>query len=584
MPDPRHVLELVAEALDPQRTAEEVCEPFPELLSEVKARLDQYRSIEAQLEDLFPTSTPGPDTPDRPAHSITRFPQIPGYEIERILGRGGMGVVYRARHLKLERAIALKMLLLGQYASVLELSRFLREARVVAALQHPNIVQIHDVSDFEGLPFYTMELVEGGSLAQKLRGKAMPPNEAAALVATLAQAVHAAHQAGIVHRDLKPGNILLTADGTPKISDFGLARRSEGDAALGEARIGTPGYMSPEQANGTADGFSPGVDVYSLGAMLHELLTGRPPLQRPSAAQTQSRLDSDESGESIRLDAKVPRDLETICLKCLSRSPQRRYATAAALAEDLRRFLRGEPITARRVGPLERGVKWVRRRPSLALALAAALLLAILLGGGVVWEQVQRSQREQAVRADLLELTSLQLRGRWSEAQAVLERAEARLGVGMQDVRMPLVQTRHDLDLVMRLDNIHLGRVTGGNLDYYKEKADRDYQETFESAGLGKLGDPAAEVARRIKDFQSSVRRCWRRSTIGRSARRSCAPSRICSTVGRFRVQCRSTRALQHRLCRAPINGPTARPISITPSWCARRARQRCRRVSTAIR
>src|SRR5262249_38096252 len=283
--------------------------------------------------------------------------------------------------------VALKMLLAGAYAGPEERERFLREAEAVAGLRHANIVQVHGAGDHEGRPYFTMEYLEGGSLAQQLSGTPQPARHAGALLATLAEAVQAAHQGGIVHRDLKPANILLAADGTPKIADFGLARHFDGGPALtlSGTRVGTPSYMAPEQALGKAGTIGPAADIYALGAVLYEMLTGRPRLRGEAAAETERLVIADEPVPPARLNPKVPRDLETICLKCLHKEPQRRYATAAALAEDLQRFQRGEPVAARRAGLLERAGKWGRRHPSLSGMLAASLLLVTALVGGGVW-------------------------------------------------------------------------------------------------------------------------------------------------------------------------------------------------------
>ena len=290
-----------------------------------------------------------------------------------VLGRGGHGIVYRVRHLKLKRLAALKMLLTGEYASTAERARFMREAEAIAALQHPNIVQVYDVGEVDGLPWFTMEFVGGGSLARKQGGVPQPTRDAAAVTESLARAVHAAHLAGIVHRDVKPANVLLTPDGTPKVTDFGLARHFEGrsdgtlaEVTLGPARVGTPGYMAPEQVIGKPGTIGPPADVYGLGATLYELLTGRPPFRAESAAETERQVLTQEPAAPSKLNAKVPRDLETICLKCLRKEPARRYESASALADDLRRFAEGRPIHARPVGRAERSWRWAgatRRRP-----------------------------------------------------------------------------------------------------------------------------------------------------------------------------------------------------------------------------
>src|SRR5262245_9576390 len=427
MADEPRVQQLLDEILDWGRTPEEVCRDCPELLPEVRRRWRQMCLVQAQLETLFPTAGAAPSMPVPQGASL---PRIPGYEVEALLGRGGMGVVYRARHLRLNRPVALKMLLAGAYAEPDLRARFQREAEAVASLRHANIVQVHDVGDHEGRPYFTMEFVEGGSLAQALAGTPQPARQAAALLATLAEAVQVAHQGGILHRDLKPANILLTADGTPKIADFGLARHGDGGPALtlSGARIGTPSYMAPEQALGKASRMGPATDLYALGALLYEMLTGRPPFRGETAAETERQVISEEPVAPSRLNPKVPRDLETICLKCLHKDPERRYASAAGLAEDLHRFQRREPIAARPAGLLERTGKWVRRRPTQSAMLAASLLLAVTLVGVSFWLVAQRARQRDGVEADLKEVAGLQDSARWAEARDALKRADARLG------------------------------------------------------------------------------------------------------------------------------------------------------------
>jgi predicted Ser/Thr protein kinase len=325
--------------------------------------------------------------------------RIPGYEILGELGRGGMGVVYKARQTNLNRIVAVKMVLSAGHASSADRERFLTEAEAVARMQHPQIVQIFETGQIDGLPYFTLEFVDGGSLSGKLDGTPLSAKEAAKLVELLARGMHYAHQQGIVHRDLKPANVLLTKDGTPKITDFGLAKKVEGGSGLTQsgAIMGTPSYMAPEQAEGkTAVG--PAADVYALGAILYECLTGRPPFKAATAMDTLMQVVGDDPVPPTRLAPRTPRDVETICLKCLQKEPDKRYTGADELANDLRRFLDGEPIMARPVGRAERAVKWVRRNPVLA-GMTAAVALALLGGTGIsTYFGIEASQQASNAR------------------------------------------------------------------------------------------------------------------------------------------------------------------------------------------
>jgi WD40 repeat protein len=325
-------------------------------------------------------------------------PAVPGYEFLGLLGKGGMGVVYKARQVALGRVVALKMILAGPHAGPQELARFRAEAEAAARLQHPHVVQIFEVGQGAGEPYFSLEYVEGGSLAQKLAGAPWPARKAVELVQTLARALHAAHERGIVHRDLKPANVLLTADGTPKVTDFGLAKRLDtpADQTRSGAVLGTPTYMAPEQAQGRTREIGPRTDVYALGAILYECLTGRPPFLAETSLDTVLQVIHAEPVPPSRLRPKVPRELETVCLKCLEKDPRRRYDTALDLAEDLRRFLVGEPIKARPVRLWQRGVKWARRRPAVAGLLALCILLAALGVAGVSWQWLRAEERARA--------------------------------------------------------------------------------------------------------------------------------------------------------------------------------------------
>jgi WD40 repeat protein len=336
-------------------------------------------------------------------------PAIPGYEILGELGRGGMGVVYQARQVQLNRPCAIKMILAGTHAAPESVARFLAEAQAIARLQHPNIVQIHHVGEADGLPFFELEYLPGGGLDRQLDGTPWPPGRAALLVEQLARAIVEAHRLGVVHRDLKPANVLLAADGTPKITDFGLAKMLDSESALTRTELvmGSPSYMAPEQAGGQSRQAGPAADIYALGAVLYELLTGRPPFRGATAMETLEQVKGSEPVPPSRLVPKLARDIETICLRCLHKEPTRRYENASALSEDLRRFRAGEPIVARRVGRSERIWKWARRRPAIAalsglIALVAAIGLigmSVLYGQAVVARSIAVAQTTKALEA-----------------------------------------------------------------------------------------------------------------------------------------------------------------------------------------
>ncbi len=394
------------------------------------------------LDDTDHPQPPSGDTtvdsePARPVPPGQLPAQVGPYDILGEIGRGGMGVVYRGRHRTLNRLAAVKVLRDGE-ARAEEHRRFLAEARAVAALSHPNIVRIHEVSESssDAVPFVALEYVEGGNLAQKIAGTPLPPRDAAALVLPLAEAIHHAHQAGILHRDLKPANVLLwvgqafqpdvprrdrleSLTYVPKITDFGLAKRlDETTWTRPGAILGTPAYMAPEQARGQGEVIGPATDVYGLGAILYECLTGRPPFQADTALNTLALVVNEEPVPPRRQQPGVPRDLETICLACLEKAPGRRYRSALDLADDLRRFLAGEPIRARPAGLVERAVKWTRRRPTTAALLGVtALALAALVG---LWAsftlQLDAERRDALAQRD---------EARNQKAIAVVQREEA---------------------------------------------------------------------------------------------------------------------------------------------------------------
>ncbi|MBX3317147.1 MAG: protein kinase [Phycisphaeraceae bacterium] len=502
---------LLEEILGSDLTAEEACREYPELLPEVNERLARARVMERHLETVLPSN----------ANSVRQagsrlpgtLPQLPGYHIEGVVGSGGMGIVYRARHLKLKRHVAIKMLLARGYAGPLELERFKREAESLAAICHPNIVQVFDAGECDGHPYFAMELVEGGSLAEQLDGRPRSSREAAASVSILARAVHAAHAGGIMHRDLKPGNILVAFDGTLKIADFGLARRSDQQdqssaITITGTHLGTPSYMAPEQAVGAATEFCPLVDIYALGAILYELLTGRPPFRGETPAETERQVVSDEPVPPTRLNPSVPRDLQTICLKCLQKDPARRYGSAADLAEDIERFQRGDPIFARPVGIAERAMKWCRQRPTAAAAITFSVVtLAALIAGGVWFQRVENARhtarviRQQsahyAIESELPLLERLVRSRQWAEAAGMLSTAHARI----KDAESPELESRlalaaEEFEVARELDRIRQNFPEPATVGYTFFPARDAYTSAFTRIGVGRDVDPTTAAAR----------------------------------------------------------------------------------------
>src|SRR5262245_40277170 len=309
------------------------------------------------------------------------------YELLEQVGRGGQGVVLRARQKSLNRVVALKVIGLGHWATKAHLKRFRLEAEAAARLEHPGIVPIHEVGERDGSCYFSMKLVEGGQLDVVAKREPMPIRRAVELIAKVARTVHYAHEHGILHRDIKPGNILLDQKGEPHLTDFGLARLVEAEATITRTLevLGTPSYMAPEQATGNNTQLTSATDVYGLGAVLYQLLTGHPPFAGGATYETIKLLLDTEPRPPRLLNPKIDRDLSTICLKCLEKDPKCRYSSALALAEDLDHWLKHEPIQARRTGTFSRGKKWVRRNPTSAL-LAASLIALAAAAGWIVWK------------------------------------------------------------------------------------------------------------------------------------------------------------------------------------------------------
>jgi WD40 repeat protein len=461
--------------------------------------------------------------PVRPAPSAAppEVPAVAGYAVLGVLGRGAMGVVYLARDEQLKRLVALKMVLAGAHAGRHECERFRIEAEAVARLAHPNIVQIYEVGEQDGRPYCSLEYVDGGTLGSRVKDAPLPAAEAARVVETLAGAMHAAHLKGIVHRDLKPGNVLLAggrglplSQCVPKIVDFGLAKLLGEDA--GQTRtgavMGTPSYMAPEQAAGKNREVGPATDIYALGAVLYDLVTGRPPFKAATVMDTLQQVLSLEPAAPRRLNPKVPRDLETICLKCLEKEPGHRYASAGDLADDLRRFLAGEPIKARPLGALGRCVKWAKRRPALAAmtaAACAAAVAALALAGGLWYNAEQRAaavrtlgEAEGKLRevGDRLDTA----RGQVAEQEGLLERKQKEVEETVESGKVAAGRYQYVADMLVApvaWETNDLGRLRE-LLSKYEPRPGREDLRGFEWFYLWRLAhgerrtlaEPAGEI------------------------------------------------------------------------------------------
>jgi serine/threonine protein kinase/tetratricopeptide (TPR) repeat protein len=444
---------------------------------------------------------------------------VAGYEILGELGRGAMGVVYKARQLGLNRLVALKMVLAGAHASEGELARFSVEAEAVAGLQHPNIVQIFEVGRHDDLPYFSLEFVDGGSLAHRLEGKPQPPKEAARLMEALARGMACAHQQGVIHRDLKPANVLLTGDGVPKITDFGLAKRLESDSSQTRTGtlMGTPSYMAPEQAAGRTREVGPLSDQYALGAMLYEMLTGRPPLVGTTIAETLDLVQNKEPLPPSRLQPGVARDLETICLKCLQKEPAKRYDSTEALADDLARFRAGEPIQARPVSRAEQAWRWCKRNPRVAALSGTVLILLVLAGVAVTALVVNRAREREAEarRRDnerkALDETRDLARQRLDQATQTIKTGDHRRALDLLRWSTPLLDSAPDLDdLRTGLQDLR------SQVEVYSEfKRMLDNARFASRFGTRRLKEQARQDCKDLVELDQELRERTRRGSAG---------------------------------------------------------------------
>jgi len=443
-----------------------------------------------------------------PAENLA-VPKISGYEDLLLIGRGGMGKVYRAKHTSLGRTVALKVLAHEPEERIL--ARFAEEARAVARLHHPNICPLFETGTVEGRPYFAQEYLEGGTLAQKFNGAPQDPRDGVRIVETISNAIQYSHDHGILHRDLKPGNILLAADGTLKVTDFGLAKEmassdgtpheSAGLTRTGEI-VGTPAYMSPEQASGVVSGLGPTTDVYALGAILYEALTGRPPFQAPDALQTLLMVLAMDPVSPRTLQPKVPRDLETICLKCLEKSPKRRYPTARELAEDLHRFREGRPILARPVGLVEHTAKWAKRNKSQAALVALTFVMVLAMIGFAILQTIS-AQREREINRDLatakksledsnadLEKAKRELEGTNADLLAAKEESDKSYALAVQALRGILERFSNRLFGVPLVESVMLA-TSGDAVSLYQKLAelrpnDRQFSSQYVLALINK--------------------------------------------------------------------------------------------------
>jgi tetratricopeptide (TPR) repeat protein len=434
--------------------------------------LADERGAHCESTDPAELAGPVPGLRADSSEASSGLPRVASYDLLDLLGEGGMGVVYRAWQRGLNRPVAIKMIRGAGRGRSDHLARIRIEAEAVARLHHPNIIQIYEIGEADGAPFISLELLEGGSLEDRIAGTPQPGKNAAELMITLARAVQVAHDAGIVHRDLKPTNVLFSKDGIPKITDFGLAKRIESDSRQTESGqiMGSPSYMAPEQARGHTRDVGTAADVYALGAILYEMLTGRPPFKGETPVETVRQVVEDEVVPPSRLVTRVARDLETICLQCLHKEPSRRYGSAKALAEDLDHFVTGRPIAARRTPLWERGVKLARRHPMAASLFTLGMVTTIGLTAAWLryssWQTRRKAELTAKNTRSLFEAEDYVTRRRWGDAEPILTAIEAE------------IQGEPELQDLARRTALVLARARQGKST---EETRRSYQEKLQT-------------------------------------------------------------------------------------------------------
>ncbi len=499
--------------------------PISAATGDPTGRIEQAREQQPPGDSKYVETTVSiSQTPDRKTTirskklptTITPEPTAPaGYEVLGQLGKGGMGIVYKARHIPLNRIVAIKMILGGKHASPETLSRFRQEAEAAAHLTHPNIVSVYEVGEYQGMPYFSLEYVDGLAMSALLSEASLSSKRSAELMEQVSRAVHYSHQQGVIHRDLKPSNILITRDGDPKVADFGLAKRLD-DEDQDQTRtgqiLGTPGFMAPEQARGEKL-IGPRTDVYALGAILYNMLTGRAPFVAPTPIETIQQVVSEDPVPPSRLQSNLDRDLETICLKCLDKEPNRRYANAADLADELQRVQQGKPILARPITARERLVKWCRRNPRVATlsGIAASLLLTLLCGGYISAAVInQQKIAETAAKVSAQESEAL---------------AEFQADLALDATRMVLYQTQEffrSKPEYNELRNSMLAGILQKIEGLYAERQDYDVKETFRASAIRQLGQIYFEAGRfeqALEQFLESERIALKLQQEGRLAR-----------------------------------------------------------------